>query len=119
MLQVYAFHGTDFEEVYSKLNRFLGELAIIDVQIEQDDIRSNTKYYPDWDRTATTIEVCLDFTGSPAPHEIASQVGELHHAVLVGKSESLGSNQETQTEGETKPVASDNFDPFLDSDDLP
>lgn len=85
MIQVYPFHGTDVQEVYGKLNSFLQELAIIDVQIKPDDIRANTKYYPDHDRTSTTIEVCIDFEGSPAPHEMVPQIRELHQVVVNGK----------------------------------
>ena len=112
MLQVYPFHGTDVQEVYAKLNSFLQELAIIDILVAQDAIRANTKYYPDWDRTATTIEVCVDYSTSPAPHEVADQVRELHHAV--------SSSQQLPAEQDETPVAvpaGDPFDPFLDSDE--
>lgn len=115
MYQVYAFHGTEMQVVYDNLNNFLSELHIIDVQVAPENIRSNTKYYPDWDRTATTIEVCIDFSASPAPHEIADQVRELHHVIVYGKPEPAPAQEE-------KPVtvpASDDFDPFIDSDNLP
>lgn len=87
MLQVYPFHGTDVQAVYGNLNRFLAELAIIEVSVPLDSIRANTKYYPDWDRTATTIEVCVDLSGSPAPHEMAEQIRDLHRAAVNGKPE--------------------------------
>src|SRR5690242_5593860 len=86
MLQMYPFHGTDVQEVYGKLNSFLQELAIIGVIVEMDHVRSNTKYYPDWDRTATTIEVCI-FSDSLAPGDASGQIRDLHRAVANSQPE--------------------------------
>lgn len=86
MLQIYPFYGDDVQDIYRKLNCFLQELAIIGVIVDPEHVRSNTKYYPDWDRTATTIEVCV-FSDSLSPQNPASQIRDLHQTVVNGKPE--------------------------------
>lgn len=118
MLQVYPFYqyGDNVGEAYFQLNTFLSELACINVQIPMDQIRANTKTYPDYGTTATTIEVFVDLSDALAPHALASQIEELHAKVVHGHAETPA------PVAEEKPVevsAAGDFDPFLDGDDLP
>jgi len=115
MIQIYPFHGTEVQDVYDKLNCFLNELAVIGVLVDLEHVRSNTKYYPDWDRTATTIEVCV-YSDSLAPDDLAGQVRDLHRAIVDDKPEPTPA-----PEAEAKPVtvpAGDDYDPFLDESEL-
>lgn len=110
MLQAFPFFGTDLQEVYDRLNEFLHGLADADVLVEVDDIRANTKYYPEYDRTATTIEVFLDFSGSSDPADTASQVRELHRRVVAEESPK---ESQLATSSENPAPPPDDFDPFL------
>lgn len=88
MIQVYPFHSTDVQDIYAKLNAFLAELHQIDLPVPLDHIRTNTKYYPDYGHTATTIEVCVDLSDCYLPHEMAKSLRDTHLAIVNGKSES-------------------------------
>lgn len=119
MIQVYPFHGTDLQEVYGKLNSFLNEVAIIGVMVAPEDIRANTKYYPDWDRTATTIEVFIRTDAlSPDANANNSEFRDLHRAIVEGKPEQAP-EPEPSEQAEKPARTSDDFDPFIDSDDMP
>jgi hypothetical protein len=115
MLQIFPFYSYGAEDnvqgAYEKANKFLAELSIIDVLVAPENIRTNTKTYPDFGTTATTVEVVVDMAESLAPHELADQIREMYHAVVDGE-------VEVEKKSEAAPAA-DAFDPFLDSDDMP
>jgi len=101
ILQVFAFHGDDIQKVYEQLNNFLAELPAFEITVPLEQVHSITKFYPDHGTTSTTIEVFL-YIGGPEPKE-ASQIKEVHRAILRGPERKVPAD----------------FDPFLDSDDLP
>lgn len=112
MLQIYPFRGNDIQVVYKKLNSFLERISDMDINVPLEQIRAVTKYYPDYETTQTIIEVGI-YLGGPAPHEAAKQVRDLHKVILEEKPEA------TTTQASYTSITSDDFDPFIDSDDLP
>jgi hypothetical protein len=81
MLQVYCFHESDVQEAYRKLNIFLAELAAVGVEVPLDHVQCNTKTYPDYGTTATTINVALVIETQSA-YEVMPQVLEAHRRAL-------------------------------------
>jgi hypothetical protein len=87
MLQVYCFHEYgDVQEAYRKLNAFLADLAGLDIDVPLDQIRTNTKTYPDYGQTATTIEIAVSMEALAA-YEVAGQITEMHQRVLNSRVE--------------------------------
>lgn len=103
MLQIYPFYSNDVTFAYEQLNAFLAELAIIEISVPFEQIRAVTKTYPDYGTTATTIEVAVDFSGSPAPYEMAAQVYEIHQAAIVKAEEArMRANQKKRVAEEVE-----------------
>lgn len=114
MFQVYPiFEQDNVEEAYRKLNAFLAELDALDVHVPLENVRANTKFYPDYRQTATMLEVAVEMSGIAA-YQLAPKIMEAHRLVLSSTVQVPAPN------AEEKPVtvpADDDFDPFLDSDE--
>ena len=67
----------------------VGSMIVIvtGLMVAQDDIRANTKYYPDYDRTATTIEVFIGMDSLAPDVDAGDQIRALHRAAVNGKAE--------------------------------
>lgn len=62
IIQPYAFKG-EFDETYAKARAFLVRLRDAGMSVTlPDGFRSNTKTYPDYDRSVTVIEVFPDIS---------------------------------------------------------
>lgn len=113
MLQPFAFKG-DFDETYILARAFLYRLSLAGVSVSlPDGFRSNTKTYPDYGTSVTIIEIFPDI----ATAEQVEMIEDIHAAVLAFP-------EQVEQTVQAEPVAtvsstSDDFDPFLDSDDLP
>jgi hypothetical protein len=66
MLQIYDFHGSDREKVYDQANQFLRQLAEQQAQVVvlSENIRADTKNYPNYGTSHTTVDILIDFQGS-------------------------------------------------------
>lgn len=61
IIQPYAFKGDDFNAVYAQARQFCARLHDAGLSVSlPDGFRSNTKTYPDYDRSVTVIEVFPD-----------------------------------------------------------
>jgi hypothetical protein len=116
IIQPYAFKGSDFDEVYAQARDFIERLhteAGISVELP-DGFRSVTKHYPDHDTTMTVVEVFPTITD-------ASQINlveKVFIAVTLVEDEEEDDEPHSfipQALGHPK----DDYDPFLDTDDLP
>lgn len=116
MFQLYPiFEHSDVQEAYRKLNAFLAELAALDIHVPLDCVRANTKFYPDYQQTATTIEVAVEFDDPSVCRGMAQRLQEAHQRAL-------SDGDVPAPAAEEKPVtvaAASDFDPFLDPDDMP
>jgi hypothetical protein len=123
MLQIYCFHEADVQEAYRKLNVFLAELAAVGVEVPIDHVQSNTKTYPDYGTTATTINVALVIETQSA-YEVMPQVLEAQRRAMESRVEVSASEEDEKQAQllEERVIAIEHrldpdFDPFLASDE--
>lgn len=109
MLQVYCFHEDDVQEAYRKLNVFLAELAVVGVEVPLEHVQANTKTYPDYGTTATTINVALEIPTQSA-YEVMPQV-------LEAQRRAMESREQGPVAVASEAPAGDDFDSFLDTDE--
>jgi len=57
MLQICAFENDDFDTAYDLANAFIARLASLGIHVQPEDIKENTKNYPDYGRSHTVVSI--------------------------------------------------------------
>lgn len=108
VFQVYYFQGENIGAVYDQANQFLASLADlgIEVEVKPEDIRPDTKNYHSYDTSVTTINIV-----ALVMKRAIEAVKAIHREIITPPEPESKSSQES--------AASDDFDPFIDLDELP